>query len=454
MSRAERPGLRRRAARSLVAVALVTGVLVAGAAPSAEAAPKVKFWLTVLHNNDGESKLIDAGTGLEDFGGIARFATLVNRLRRDALDAANKGAVLVSSGDNYLAGPQLAASFAKGPPFYDTLGLDRIGYDAFAIGNHEFDFGPDVLADFISGFTGDAPFLSSNLNLAGEPSLDALADAGRIAKSVIVTTSGRKIGIIGATTPMLPFISSPRDVLVNPNVAGAIQKQVNRLLALGVNKIVLISHLQSIEEDLALAPMLKGVDVMVAGGGDELLANPRNVLIPGDEGSVFGPYPLWAADADGKAVPVITTSGDYRYLGKLVVGFDGKGNVVRVLKRMSGPQRVVSRAVFDDGVNQNRWIKQNVVDPVAAFVADLAANVIADSAVPLDGIRADVRSMETNEGNLIADALFWQAQQSAAEFGAPMPDIALQNGGGIRNNTLIPPGPITELDTFSMVPFA
>ena len=61
--------------------------------------------------------------------------------------------------------------------------------------------------------------------------------------------------------------------------------------------------------------------------------------------------------------------------------------------------------------------------------------------------------METNEGDLIADALRWQATQLAAEFGVPVPDVALQNGGGIRNDSIIPAGSISELDTFSMVPF-
>jgi 5'-nucleotidase len=61
--------------------------------------------------------------------------------------------------------------------------------------------------------------------------------------------------------------------------------------------------------------------------------------------------------------------------------------------------------------------------------------------------------METNEGNLIADSLKWHAEQVAAAYGLPMPDVALQNGGGIRNNTVIPAGDITLLDTFGMVPF-
>jgi 5'-nucleotidase/UDP-sugar diphosphatase len=80
--------------------------------------------------------------------------------------------------------------------------------------------------------------------------------------------------------------------------------------------------------------------------------------------------------------------------------------------------------------------------------------VVANSEVDLDGLRNSVRYMETNEGNLIADSQRWQAEQLAAAYGVPVPEVALQNGGGIRNNTIIPAGPVTALDTFGMVPFA
>jgi 5'-nucleotidase len=94
-----------------------------------------------------------------------------------------------------------------------------------------------------------------------------------------------------------------------------------------------------------------------------------------------------------------------------------------------------------------------VVDPVEAAVAELIETVIGTSEVALDGVRNTVRTKETNEGNLIADALKWQAAQLAAGYGVPEPDVALQNGGGIRNNTILPAGDITVLDTFHMVPF-
>jgi 5'-nucleotidase len=101
----------------------------------------------------------------------------------------------------------------------------------------------------------------------------------------------------------------------------------------------------------------------------------------------------------------------------------------------------------------DKTLQSKVVEPVEAFVADLAANIIANSEVNLDGRKPIIRSEETNEGNLIADSLRWQAEQLAADFGVAEPDVALQNGGGIRNEDIIPTGPISELDTFDMVPF-
>ncbi len=438
--------------------------------------PNVHYWLTLLHNNDGESQLINAGTGLEDFGGIARFATVVETLKREAKmgpragnagpqlavaslangrppELANDpggGAILVTSGDNFLAGPEFNLSIQNGIPFFDAIGVDLIGYDALAIGNHEFDFGPDVLADFILSFSETMPpFLSANLEFGGEPRLQNLVNAGKIAASAVIKKRGQRIGIIGATTPNLPFISSPRNVVVLQDVAGEVQAEVQKLERMGVDKIVLISHLQGLAEDLALIAMLDGVDVVVAGGGDELLANPGTVLIPGDVSA--GPYPLIATDMDGTQIPVVTSTGQYKYVGRLVAGFNKAGEVVAIVDG-SGPVRVAGGA-NPDAVAPDPEIQARVVDPVAAGLAGLAANVIADLQVDLDGRRSEVRSRETNEGNLIADALLWQAQQLASSFGVASPDVALQNGGGIRNDAIVPTGPFTELETFNILPF-
>jgi 5'-nucleotidase len=413
--------------------------------PAAERTARTDFWLTILHNNDGESQLLNAGEGLEDFGGVARFVALARDLRAGADD----GVLMLSSGDNFLAGPEFSASLEKGVPFYDSLALRRAFYDAIAIGNHEFDFGPDVLADFIRGFRGRAPFLSVNLDVSAEPRLRVLADRGVISASAVVETAGEEVGVIGATTPQLRSISSPRDVVVDPDVAGLVNRQAKMLTKDGVDKIVLISHLQSVAEDRELAGSLRRVDVMIAGGGDELLANDEDLLLPGDV--PVGPYPIIEQDRQNREVPIVTTSGGYRYVGRLMVGFNRRGRVVAIDDE-SGPVRV--SGVAPDAVEPDPVVQSRVVEPVTAALAELASTVVGTSEVALDGTRTNIRTVETNQGNLIADALLWQATQLAPSFGAPLPDIGLQNGGGIRNESVIGPGEVSELDTFDMLPFA
>lgn len=424
---------------------------------------KVDFWLTVLHNNDGESQVINAGSGLEDFGGAARFLTVVDALREEATEAntisrgTDAGVVMVSSGDNFLAGPEFNASLVD-DVFYDAVAMELIGYDAVNLGNHDFDFGPDILAEFLASYDDPPPYVSANLDFSGEDALQSFVDSGVIVPSTTVETGGQTVGIIGLETPNLPFISSPRNVEVSDELAAVVQSQVDALTADGVDIIVLSSHLQNISNEIDLVGMVDGLDVVVAGGGDELLADPSDRLIPGDEDAVFGSYPQIATDPDGDEVPVVTTSGEYRYVGKLVVGFDDEGNVIRINQGESGPVRVATgdcsgSRPCNDTVTPDPTMQAAVVDPVEEAVAALAEEVIADSEVDLDGLRGSVRSMETNEGNLIADSFLWQATELAPDFDVPAPDVALANGGGIRNNTVIPAGDITVLDTFDMLPF-
>ncbi len=409
------------------------------------------FRLTILHNNDAESRLLHAGREREDFGGVARFAALVAKLRQEASDSGSAVLVL-SAGDSYLAGPEFSASLARRPePFYDTIAFDLIGYDAIVLGNHEFDFGPDVLADAISGSTSTAPFLSANLDFGGEPRLAELVAAGRLAHSAILEVGGERVGIIGATTPGLPYLSSPRNVRVMKDVAAVVQRSINRLEAVGINKIVVVSHLQGLAGDLALASALRGVDVMIAGGGDELLANEGDRLVPGDEENIRGSYPLLAQDAEGNDVPVVVGPGRYTYVGRLIVEFDENGAIIAI-DPASGPVRVAG-GEHPDAVAPHPAVQAQVVQPVADFIGALARSEIGTTEVALDGRRSAVRTGETNQGNLIADALLWQASALAERFGTVAAHVALQNGGGIRNDNIIAAGTLYELDVFGMVPF-
>ncbi|MFC7327107.1 bifunctional metallophosphatase/5'-nucleotidase [Marinactinospora rubrisoli] len=460
------PSPLRRTAGALLVASAVTVTLAPPAAAESSAAGRASFTLTILHNNDGESHLLGASAD-PDYGGVARFAALVHQLQRDAVrpssaqpgeSRGNRGVVTLSSGDNFLPGPQFTASLENGTPYYDSLAMGEIGYDALTLGNHDFDLGPEVLADFIAGVPGRAPFVSANIDVSGEESLAELAERGRLASSTVVRERGQKIGVIGLETPLLAAISSPRGVKVDEELAAAVQAEADALMAQGVNKIVLISHLQGISEERALVSELSGVDVVIAGGGHELLADDDTPLVPGDtvtaDPETGDPlrYPLYVADADGVDVPVVTTAGEYKYVGQLVVNFDRSGRVVSVSDQ-SGPVRV--SGVGEDAVQPDRRTQRRVTEPVQEYVDAMAENVVATSDVALEGRRdPGVRTQETNLGNLLADAVLAAGQANAEQYGVTPPQIALQNGGGIRNGALVPAGEITELDTYEIAPFA
>ena len=422
--------------RSLQPAALTASALLAALA--AAPAPASAFTLTLLHNNDGESDVLAnrSDASLNPGGGdAARFATLVDQRR--GLSTAD-GLLTLTSGDNFLAGPEFNASrrdFSDGLDFYDARVVRGVGYDALTLGNHDFDFGPDVLADFITASqprTGGRviPFLSANLDFSAEPALQDLFDRGLIARSATFDFGGERVGVVGGTTPNLPFISSPRNTRVLDPFT-SIQDEVDRLTADGVNKIVLSSHLQGVEEDLALIPRLANVDVAIAGGGDELLS----------------PYPLSVNNAGGVAVPVVTAPGGYEFLGDLSVTFDDAGVVTDFFGSVFN---------VDGSLTPDAGIQSSVVDPVAASVDALATNVIAQSEVSLDERRSAIRSRETGAGNLIADSQLDAAERLATSFGANLdgnPLVSLANSGGIRTDAVIPAGDYTELQTFNSLPF-
>lgn len=460
-------GRRRIAISGLVAAVALTGVTTAGTTSAgSKKADRPDFTLTILHNNDGESALLplvldldpsEEGVDLAEYGGIARFTRMVDRLRwqagwatYDRGEAYKRGVVLLNSGDNYLAGTSFQASQQPGAPFYDGVAVKRLRYDALAIGNHEFDFGPATLARFIET-VGRTPFVSANLDFSAEPSLAPLAAKKRIVSSTIIRERGERIGVVGLTTPALRTISSPGGVQIDPEIIAIAQAEVDALTARKVDKIILVSHLQNLQEEITLAGSLEDVDIIIGGGGDELLADEGDELIPGDEANIFGSYPQIAQDASGKQIPIVTTPGNYRYVGQLQVTFDRKGNLLSWDDGDSGLKIVTDRgpnAVGVDGFQLRR-----VQQPVAAFVEGLAQTIIGSSEVDLDCERAEVRGLETNCANLIADGILAAGQAQAAAFGLDTPQIGIINGGGIRGEVDQLAGPISVADTFRLQPF-
>jgi len=444
--------------------------------------------LTLLHNNDGESSLLPFTAGSLTVGGVAAFKTVTDREIRSARDA-GRSVVNVYAGDAFLAGATLACSNPQDAtgPVLDAIAQRRIAYDAHVFGNHEFDFTPTFLERFVREFADregrlTQPFLSANLDFAGEPTWADLLDAdglivgeatdGKVvARSAVIvdTTTTARIGVVGATTPLLPTISSPRDVVVTSSdiatTAPIVQAEIDRLTGLGVAKILVVSHLQDIANDVELIGLLRDVDAAVAGGGDELLANlPDDLLIPGDgtgTNPVVGPYPRLVTDADGRSIPLVTTNGNYKYVGRLDLAFDAAGTAS---VQGGGPKRVVVATGTPpaDAVAADPALLAEVQTPVQSCLAALAASPVAETEVVFDRGRPGVRARQANAGNLVADAWLDTYDRNAANVGLPARDatvIAIQNGGGIRDNAgnFLPgnglPGVVSRLDLLNMLPF-
>ena len=495
--------------RTFVAIATAVAALAATAiAPTASASKSDNkaVTLTLLHNNDGESSLdtstLRSGTVTYKYGGIAAFKSVYERETTSARAAGN--AVFgVYAGDSFLASKSLICSqpadaSSKIRPF-DARALREVGYDALVLGNHEFDYSPSFLSRYLRAFAKNGkptiPVLSGNMEFSKETSLvDLIGPVGQmsnkaapgknISQWMVYTDSqtGSKFGIVTAMTPLLPTVSSPgKSRLLTATldaVAQRLQKQINELQKQGINKIILVSHLQDLNNDKALVAKLKGVDIAVGGGGDELLQSDyianSTELLPGESASV-GSYPTNVTDAAGKVVPVVTTSGNYKYLGRIDVRFDKKGNVAEVLQATSYPRRVIPTSGesvglgITDSVLPNFAMQTKVIAPLndclAGFNTPFAKTDVLFNMARGSASAPGVRTAETNGGNLIADSFVYLYDQVASKEGLPArsasnPVVAVQNGGGIRQNAgdFMPvsgsaPGTISRGNTFDLLPF-
>lgn len=427
---------RGRARAVLVVATLLASVTAWVAAPDDGAAADDRlFRLTVLHFGAGESAVLP----VDGVGGLDRFAELVRRQHTEAEQLG--GDVVVGLGDHFVDGPQFAATREDDAAPLDAEGLSRLPVDAFAVGDRDLRYGSDVLADFVAGVGEGPTFVSANVDARADDHLGPLVADGSLAPSTVVTRWGRAVGVVGATAPSAV---TGADVQVASAVVARTQTEIDRLRAGGVDIIVLAAHMGSLTADRALVARLQGVDVAVAGGGDDVLAGATDRLAPGDDLRIAGSYPLLQPDAEGRAVPVASVSGRYRYLGRIVAWFDADGDLVR-LDPSSDPLLVAGADLGAD-----RVVSRRVVDETRARVAAQPVTPLAVSQVELDGVRSVVRTGESNLGNLVADAVLHAAATSIAATRGPAPEVALLSSRAVGFDEVVTPGPFTVTDSFAM----
>ncbi len=226
-----------------------------------------------------------------------------------------------------------------------------------------------------------------------------------------------------------------------------------------MNKVILLSHMQVLSIEEQLASRLTNVDIIVGGGSNTRLFDETDAIRAGD--SKQGDYPVgregagdttFLTAADGNTVALVNTDGSYKYLGRLVLDFDGNGHL---LPESYDP--TVSGAFATDDAGVAAVGGAGLEDPeIVAIVGEIQeaivakeSNVFGISSVFLNGNRSGdepdgVRTQETNLGNLTADANLAIANEIAQELGETQPVVlSIKNGGGIRSSIgqiLVPPG--------------
>lgn len=378
-------------------------------------AASADYSLTILHTNDFHARFepiskYDSGCSAEKnaegecFGGSARLVTALAEAR-----ARNNNSVLFDGGDQFQG--TLFYTYYKGAMAAEFM--NKLGYDAMTVGNHEFDDGPEVLRGFVD--TVDFPVLMSNADTSAEP---LIHDA--IQKSIVIERGGEKLGLIGLTPQNTDELASPGKNITFTDPVAAVQGEVDRLTAEGVNKIIVLSH-SGYSVDLRVAEETTGVDVIVGGHSNTYLSNVSD--------RAQGPYPTMVGDT-----AVVQAYAYGKFLGELNVTFDDEGNIVET----NGEPLIMDANVAEDEATVAR------IAELAKPLDEIRNKVVAVTDQPIGGDREFCRSVECSMGTLIADAMLARVADQGIE-------IAIQNGGGIRAS--IDAGDVTMGEVLTVLPF-
>ncbi|MEQ8395661.1 bifunctional UDP-sugar hydrolase/5'-nucleotidase [Thalassobaculum sp.] len=352
--------------------------------------------LVILHLNDWDR--IDAVDGA---GGAGRIAAVIKDEKAKA--AATGATVIVTFGGDMIS-PSLLSGIDKGAAMIDLA--NTVGLDYATLGNHEFDFGPEVLKARIA--ESRFRWLAGNVALNGRAGFPGAVDAA------VVEVGGFKIGFLGLTTPDTPLVSSPGPDVTFEAYASAGARIAKALKDQGADMVIALSH-EEYTGDLALMQAVPAID-LVLGGHDHLALTHYD-----------GQHAVFKAGSQGT------------FVGRLALTID------RVEGR--GGPKVVWKPDFAQVHTFNVTPDPAVQAKVDAYLAKLDTDLgqpIGTTTTELDSRRATVRNGEATIGNLFADAM-----RSAVSA-----DVAIINGGGIRGDVTYPAGSqLTRKMVFTELPF-
>ncbi|XP_010217152.1 PREDICTED: 5'-nucleotidase [Tinamus guttatus] len=313
--------------------------------------------------------------------------------------------------------------------------MNLLRYDAMALGNHEFDEGVSGLLDPLLknvNFT----ILSANIK-AKTPLGNEMMKYVHPFK--IVHFDSEPVGIVGYTTKETSFLSNPGHDVIFEDEVEAVQLQVNKLTAMGINKIIALGH-SGFAVDKTIAQKVKGVDVVIGGHTNTFLYTGR----PPSTEQPAGPYPFMVQADDGRRVPVVQAYAYGKYLGFLNLAFDEKGDVV---------EAEGNPVLLDSSVPEDEHVKEEV----EKWRKNLGnySEEIGKTSVYLNGTSQACRFQECNMGNLLCDAALYENVKRPAGKEWNHVSMCILNAGGIRSaiDEQSTNGSITMEDLLSVLPF-
>ncbi len=442
--------------------------------------PQGDFKLNILHINDHHSHLNPDGVGLtlagEDTDAVlGGFPSVVAKFKE--LEAANAGEPIMKIH---------AGDAITGTLYYSLFGgeadaalMNEICFDAFELGNHEFDGSDSGLKSFLDDLAaGDCntPVLGANvLPKVGTP----LAEEGpnQYIRPWIVKPygNGEYVAYIGLDiADKTKLSSSPLKTTQFLDEVETAQRYVDEMTRVGINKIVLVTHYQY-ANDLALASQVSGVDVIIGGDSHTLLGDFDEVGLTSG-----GPYPTMTTDAKGLPVCIAQAWQYSAVVGELEIDWDRYGHVASC----SGTPHLILGSEFTraDANGDDVVLAGADLAAVEAYIASKANLSIvtpdATAQAVLDGYAAQVAVLEQQvigratsdlcleripgQGRSTIDGCLEKTAQTGGEVQQLVvdgflarsfeADIALQNSGGVRVDILA--GEYTIADAFELLPFA
>lgn len=381
----------------IIALSIIIGLINPGIIIQAkEREMDNKSDITIFHTNDTHGRV----KGDKNIIGIDKISAIKNSV---------EGSLLIDAGDTLHGLP--FATMNKGADIVELMKI--AGYDLMAPGNHDFNYGYERLLELSRiANSGENKFeiISSNVLKNNKPILNP---------NSIKTINGVKVGFFGLTSEETAYKTNPNNVkgIEFKNTIEAAKEQVKELEKLGADIIIALAHVGTDDSTEIttekIAENVEGIDVIVDGHSHSKFENG------------------FEADND----TLIVSTGEYEEnLGKVTISFDK--NSKEITKKEAS--LINSSEVSDIVPNAKVTEKIKEIDNAQN---EILSQVIGKTDVKLDGERENVRTRETNLGNLLTDAMI-------SNTGA---EIAITNGGGIRSSINV--GNITKGDVIAVLPF-